>query len=71
MRSEASTIETGSSATISDGLGDQRAGDGDALQLAAGQLVREAAPDLGQRQPDLAQRLVGGRVARRAASARR
>ena len=39
---------------------DQRARDGDALQLAARQLVRKASPHLGQRQADLAQRLVGG-----------
>ena len=59
MRSEASTIDTGSSATISAGLRDQRPGDRDALQLAARQLVREAPADLGERQADLAQRLVG------------
>ena len=59
MRSEASTIDTGSSATISAGAGDQRARDRDALQLAARQLVREAAADFGERQADLLQRLVG------------
>ena len=41
------------------GRRDQRARDGDPLQLPARQLMREAAADFGQRQPDLMQRLVG------------
>ena len=68
MRSEASTIDTGSSATISAGDGDQRAGDRRALQLAARQLVRKAPVHLGERQADLLQRLVG--APRRARSLR-
>ena len=42
-------------------IGEQRAGDGDALQLPAGKLVRIATAHLLQRQPDLAQGLVDGR----------
>ena len=41
------------------GRRDQRARDRDPLQLPARQLVREAAFDFGERQPDLMQRLVG------------
>ncbi len=64
IRSEASIIETGSSATISFGLGDQRARHRDALQLPAGQFVGKAALDLGHGQPDALQRLVGDVVPR-------
>ena len=39
---ETSSADTGSSATISFGLQGQRAGDADALPLAAGELVRVA-----------------------------
>ena len=60
VRSDASTIDTGSSATSSAGAGDQRARDRHALQLAARHLVREAPLHLGQRQAHLAQRRVGG-----------
>ena len=41
--------------------GDQGARDGHPLELAARELVREAAADLGQREADAAQRLVGCR----------
>src|SRR5215467_3995854 len=58
MRSEASTIETGSSATMSFGE-EISARDGDALKLSAGKLMREAAPYFGERKADLMQRLVG------------
>ncbi len=43
-------------------VGKQRAGDGDALQLSAGKLVRIAVTDLLQREPDLAQRAVDGDI---------
>ena len=41
-RTETSSIETGSSATSSEGLEHEAAGDGHALALAAGELVRVA-----------------------------
>ena len=67
-RSEASTIETGSSATIRRGLQQQRARDNDALALAAGQLVREAAERLLRPQADRRQRLVHHAAAPRAST---
>ena len=48
-RIDTSSAETGSSATRKDGLHGQRAGDADALALAAGELVR-VAPGMGGRQ---------------------
>ena len=44
---ETSSADTGSSQTISFGLDGERAGDADALALAAGELVREAAHVVG------------------------
>ena len=57
-RSDASTIDTGSSAISRRGLQQQRAGDVDALALAARKLVREAAEHVLRAQPDRGQRLV-------------
>ena len=76
IRSEASTIDTGSSATISFGVGDQGARHRDALQLPARQLVREAAADFGERQADALRALrprslASRRSSRRAAEAAR
>ena len=48
---ETSSAETGSSQTISFGLHRQRAGDADALALAAGELVRIAAHVVGAAGP--------------------
>ena len=49
MRIETSSIDTGSSATISSGSITSAPGDHDALPLAAGQLVRVAARELRRR----------------------
>ena len=56
-RSDASTIETGSSAMMMRGLEQQGAGDHDALALAAAQLVRIAPERLFGAQADAVQRL--------------
>ena len=72
MRSEASTIDTGSSATISVGLRDQRPRD--RRCAAAGRPTARAGSGRAtsaQRQADLAQRLVGARSASRAGRRRR
>ena len=57
-RTETSSIETGSSATRSVGLEDQRGRDRDALALSAGQLVRIAVEiELRRRQLDALERV--------------
>ena len=59
---ERSRAEVGSSSTTSCGLEDHGAGDGDALALAAGELVRVAVAR-GGIEPDLLERPGGARVA--------
>ena len=54
---DTSSAETGSSATISFGLQRERAGDADALALAAGELVRVAVVVLGVEADQLQQLL--------------
>ena len=58
---DTSSAETGSSATMSFGLQRQRAGDADALALAAGELVRIAVGVLG-REPDELEQLLHARL---------
>ncbi len=65
MRSDASTIDTGSSATISFGLGDKRPRHRDTLQLPARKLMRNTAPHFSERQAHMLQRFVGRRLHRR------
>ena len=60
-RSDASTIDTGSSAMIRRGADQRRARHHDPLPLAAAQLVRVAAERLFRAQPDGLQRLLDQR----------
>ena len=65
-RTEASSADTGSSATMTSGSSDERTGDDHALALAAGQLVRVAQEEpLRRPQPGPRQRLGDALAARR------